>query len=146
MEEQRRSYFKDLDKEHAKRYLEKISVIESTDPYCLKRVDMSKDVLLFPLVTYPDIVNYMLFAPSPLTRDKLKCYKSLDTYCHFVSGWVKEISVKVYSNGKILITGRVCWILSSPRFSYPFQPLSQSLSIYVHNLRINCKIFFLLRC
>ena len=53
----RNKLFKKLDKEHAKRYLQNISVIQNTDPYCLERVDMSKDVLLFPSVTYPDIVN-----------------------------------------------------------------------------------------
>ena len=57
MEERGISYFKELDKEHAKRYLLKIYVIQSTDPYCLERVDIAKDVLLFPSVTYPDIVN-----------------------------------------------------------------------------------------
>ena len=48
---------KELDKEQAKGYLQKTSVIQITDPYCLERVDRSKDVLLFPSVTYPDIVN-----------------------------------------------------------------------------------------
>ena len=57
MEERRINYFKELDKEHAKRHLQKISVIQNTDPNCLERVDMSKDVLLLPSVTYPDIVN-----------------------------------------------------------------------------------------
>ena len=57
MEEQRISYFKELDKEHAKRNLQKIYVIQNTDPYSLERVDVSNDALLFLSVTYPDIVN-----------------------------------------------------------------------------------------
>ena len=38
------SYFKELDNEHAKRYLQKIFVIQNTDPCCLERVDMSKGI------------------------------------------------------------------------------------------------------
>ena len=107
-EEPRRSkYFKALDNEHASRYLQKIALIENTDPYTLKKEDLSTDILLFPAVAYPDIVNYFLFAPSPLTSEQLKCYKSLDSYYHFLSGWVKEISVKVFDKEKTLVTGRV---------------------------------------
>ena len=68
MEEQRISYFKELYKEHAKRYLQKIYFIQNTEPYCLERVDMSKDGLLFPSVTYPDIVTRFPTKRNVLTR------------------------------------------------------------------------------
>ena len=106
-EPRRNKYFKALDNEHASRYLQKIALIENTDPYTLKKEDLSTDILLFPAVAYPDIVNYFLFAPSPLTSEQLKCHKSLDSYYHFLSGWVKEISVKVFDKENTLVTGRV---------------------------------------
>ena len=68
MEEQRISYFKELDKEHAKRYLQKINVIQNTDPYSLERVDVSNDALLFPSVPYPDIVNHFSIQRNFLLR------------------------------------------------------------------------------
>ena len=61
---------------------------------------------LFPKVTYPDIVNYFLFAPSPLTKEQWKVYKSLKSYSRFVSGWVKDVGVKLFKNS-MLLQGRV---------------------------------------
>ena len=59
-----------------------------------------------PLVSYPDIVNYLLFAPSPYTAEELKCYKAMEAYNFFICGFVKEIGVKVYGN-ICLVLGRV---------------------------------------
>ena len=73
-------YLSKLDSNAKQRYLEKISVINHVDTYLLKGTDFSDSVDSYPNVTYPDIVNYFLFAPSPLTKDQLKAYKALDSY------------------------------------------------------------------
>ena len=100
-------YLQDLDDEHASRYRQKISVVENINPYTLKKQDLTSDIRYFPSITYPDIVNYMLFAPSPVTSEELKCYKSLDAFNQFMQGWVKEIGVKVCKDERLILSGRV---------------------------------------
>ena len=51
--------------------------------------DDNKD--LFPNITSPDIVNYLVFRPSAITHDQLKAYKSLESYNFFMSGWVRDV-------------------------------------------------------
>ena len=103
----RSEYFKELDKEHSSRYITKISIIENVDPYTLTKADLSTYVELFPAVSYPDMVNYFLSAPSPMSSEELKCYKSLAAYNHFQSGWVKEVGVRLFKEEKTLVIGRV---------------------------------------
>ena len=89
MDVQLSSYANCLSSVPRKRYIEKISKINFLDPYSFKKsdLDFSKDAI--PAITYPDICNYLLFAPSPYTADELKCYKSLDAFNYFVSGFYK---------------------------------------------------------
>ena len=35
---------------------------------------------------------------SPLTKEELKVYESLDSYNQFASGWVKEVKIKLLLN------------------------------------------------
>ena len=100
-------YFQCLSSESKKRYLAKISKIENVDPYCLKKENLNSDTECFPKISYPDIVNYLLFAPSPVTAEELKCYKSMEAYNYFLCGWVKEITVKIFKDESCLILGRV---------------------------------------
>ena len=58
-------YLKSLDNKTAQRYKEKIGIINNLDPYTLKRKELNENIELYPAVTYPDMVNYFLFAPSP---------------------------------------------------------------------------------
>ena len=55
-----------LDRLHFARYQEKLSLIDGIDPY-----NVSKESA-FPAVTYPDIVNYLVFGPSPFTMEDLR--------------------------------------------------------------------------
>ena len=56
----------------------------------IKKDEMMTRIENFPSISYLDIVNYFLFALSPLTKEELKAYKGLDSCNQFVSGWVKE--------------------------------------------------------
>ena len=78
--------YSDFDETSRKRYDEQISIIEGIDPYTLKKSQLSSEFENFPHITYPDIVNYLLFAPSPYSRGDLKNFRSLESYNHFVCG------------------------------------------------------------
>ena len=82
-------YFQCLSSESKKRYLAKISKIENVDAYCLKKENLNSDTACFPKISYTDIVNYLLFAPSPVTTEELKCYKSMEAYSFFFM-WMGE--------------------------------------------------------
>ena len=73
-------YLKSLDSKMTQRYKDKFGIINNLDPYTLKRKELNENIELYPAVTYPDMVDYFLFALSPLTSDELKCYKSLQSY------------------------------------------------------------------
>ena len=106
------AYFNALDNESKKRYLEKIKEIDEIDPYSLKKKDFSANYEDFPSIGYPDFVNYLLFSPSPVTKEDLKNYKSLESYNHFVCGWVREVLVYARSDMKnIIITGKVSFVI-----------------------------------
>ena len=105
-------YFKGLENNSKARYKEKINLLGGCDPYDIKKDQMVVNIDKFPSVTYPDIANYFLFALSPLTKEELKAYKGLESYNQFVSGWVKEVSMKEFPDDKILVTGRVSVLVS----------------------------------
>ena len=90
-----------------KRYQEKLDHIAGEDPYSVDRELLSSDPDIFPEVTYPDIVNYLIFNPSPCTKDDLKSYKGLAAYNQFLMGWFREVGVKVYEPN-ILVKAKVC--------------------------------------
>lgn len=96
-----------LDPVERARYVEKLKQIGNADPYVLK--NLSSDVSLLPAVTYPDIVNYLVYSPSPYTLDDLKCYKGLEAYNQFVSGWVFSISAGVI-DGKHVVKAKVSYL------------------------------------
>lgn len=69
--------------------------------------------------SYPDLVNYLLYTTSFVTKEEVKNYKSLDSYKYFVAGWVRQINWKVYDD-VVLIRGKVkhSYRVSQP----PLQP------------------------
>jgi hypothetical protein len=116
MDVQLSDYAKLLPKDARTRYIEKIANISFEDPY-----NQDKDVFDYgrehlPQTSYPDIVNYLMFAPSPATSEELKCFKSMDAYHHFVSGFIKSVGVKVYGPDIRLVFSRV---LHSMKLSLP---------------------------
>ena len=85
------------------RYLMKCSEI-GFDPYKLAKEDFDDEMM--PPTSYPDIVNYFLYKKSFYTEDNMNCYKSLEAYNFFVSGWIKEIKTKKLKD-YILLMGKV---------------------------------------
>ena len=49
----------------------------------------------WPSITHIQVGVYLLCTPSPYTNEELLNYKSLDPYINFVSGWVREVLVKI---------------------------------------------------
>ena len=45
----------------------------------------------FPSVTYPDIMNYLIFSASSFTSEKLKAYKCLEAYKQVTEGCVRRL-------------------------------------------------------
>ena len=104
----RLTYRETLDTASKQRYDEKLELIDHEDPYQIDNKSWIQDVDEWANVTYPDIVNYLLFTKSAYTMDELKSYKGLEAYNQFVSGWVRDGRVKVYStSGLVLHTAKV---------------------------------------
>ena len=109
-------YAKKLPQEARERYIEKIAQISFDDPYLINSNDFDTGTDFLPKTSYPDIVNYLLFAPSPSTGEELKSYKSMESYQHYVSGFVKSVGTKCYPGDICLVYGRV---LHSMKLSIP---------------------------
>ena len=109
----RSNVFHSLENKSRKRYLEKIKSVGDMDPYTLKKYGLLSDFETFPSICYPDVINYLLFAPSPLTKEELKNYRSFESYNHFVCGWVRDVAVYSTPNidYNVIITGRVSGLL-----------------------------------
>ncbi|XP_067654064.1 uncharacterized protein [Haliotis asinina] len=81
-----------LDKVSRARYLEKTVVIDNEDPYRIPRSEWSDDHKYLPATSYVDIVNYLVFSPSPFySLSDMRNYRSLEAYDRFVCGWVRDI-------------------------------------------------------
>ena len=85
------------------RYLQKLKDIGDKDPYEMRNDEWSTDVNLYPAITYPDIVNYLVNSCSAYSLEELKGYKSLEAYNYFVSGWVQEIKQATLEDRCVLI-------------------------------------------
>lgn len=110
LKEQAVKYRDSLDQTERERYDGKLKLIEGADPYEMPASVLSEDVNILPKVTYPDIVNYLVFSPSPYTSDDLKSYKGLDAYNQFVCGWVRDKSTRMINN-KCLVKAKVSLVI-----------------------------------
>ena len=58
---------------------------------------------LWPRITHIHLGMYLLYSASPYTGEDLLNYKSLDCYINFISGWVKEVLVKVFDKKRVVL-------------------------------------------
>ncbi|CAI5696237.1 unnamed protein product [Oreochromis niloticus] len=103
-----KAYREGLGPQERPRYLEKLRFIGGADPYELAPSSWINDnPESLVSIAHPDIVNYLVFSPSPYTAEDLKSFKSLEAYNQMVCGWVREMQYQVISdrcvvNAKIL--------------------------------------------
>ena len=107
-------YLCSLDSESKERYKAKIACIGFIDPYldfdpCYASLDDNDEAL--PAITYPDIVNYLLFSHSAYTSQQLKCYKSLEAFNQVTEGWVRDIQ-SMEKNDLEVVKGRVSFVIN----------------------------------
>ena len=62
-------YHDGLDPQEKARYEGKLKLLGGEDPYEMTASMLSEDVKLLPKITYLDIVNYLVFSPSPYMSD-----------------------------------------------------------------------------
>ena len=137
-----------------KRYNEKTSVIQ-VDPYELPDAEFTIDHHKWPLLSYVDMLDFLIFKQSYYTREQLRNVKSLDAQELVQDGWVREILHKeIHGNhllrAKVLITFCCCFLpslfLSSvvpyprPRFVHP-PPPHPPLSTSTSNAGLHWSIF-----
>lgn len=84
------SYVSTLDPPSKKRYLEKLKLIDGVDPY-IESDDFSTAFDDLPPITYMDVINYLVFTPSPFSAEDMKAYKSLEAYNQVLEGWVRDV-------------------------------------------------------
>ena len=95
--------------EDKKRYLEKLAFIGGDDPYSIPTEEWQDDVASWPAITYIHVGLYLLFTPSPYTKEDLENYKSMDSYERFLAGWVREVLVKRCSGDIVLMVAKVSY-------------------------------------
>ena len=100
-------YFYTLEANVRSRYIEKTKFCDGIDPYRLKKSDFSYNHDDFPLITFPDISNYLVLSTSFYTTQQMKAFKSMEDYNFFVSGWVKDVGSKNLNDGSRLVYARV---------------------------------------
>ena len=100
-------YMEKLDPPTRKRYKEKLKVIGGVDPYCIEGDDANSTEATIPDITYFDVVNYLVFSPSPYTTEDMKPYKSLETYNQVLEGWVTKVKVYWHADKVAVIQGQV---------------------------------------
>ena len=83
-----------------KRYLTKLNIDGCTlqDPYAIEESLWSEDMSKWPDLQFGDIYTYLVDTEGCYTKEKLKAFKSLETYNYFYNGYVQTIYF--YLSGK----------------------------------------------
>ena len=87
-------FYRQLDSVGKRRYREKLDMLHlDMDPYLTAPDVWIGSPESWPDVTFPDICTYLLFSPSPCTKDDLKAYKSTEAWKYVTSGYVSGIKL-----------------------------------------------------
>ena len=81
------SYAANLSKKTKVRYVSKISVINSADPF-LEVIAEAEATSELPPVEANDLVSCLILQTSFITSSQFKARKGLDAYNQFACGWV----------------------------------------------------------
>ena len=100
------TYAESLPPESKQRYLQKITVIGSADPFLLQGTSLQQAQAPLPAVDASDLVSYLVLQTSYITAKQFKAHKSLEAYNQFANGWVKQVESWTVDH-KVVVTGRV---------------------------------------
>ena len=97
------NYLKSLPETEKTSYKAKLTLSDGfalPDPFAIE--EWSDNTSKIPEVTYPDIYSYLVDTPSEFTKEKMKCYKSLEAYNFFICGHVQDIYSHEFISSKEL--------------------------------------------
>ena len=124
-------YFLSLDDKSKQIYEVKINNVQGYDPYQIKKENFQTILANFHQWHKSFLTTYFLFSLSPLTKQELKRYKSLECYNHLASGLVKEVKIKIILKKYVL---KLPWLLDgSVRNIFP--------SLFYCSILNRCTVF-----
>ena len=92
-----------VDRDSKNRYMEKLKLINSQDPYELPKHTWQDDISLWPSITYVNVCLYLVLRKGPYTEEDMLNYKSLDSFINFQKGWVREVLVAEVNTKRVII-------------------------------------------
>ncbi|KAI4463425.1 exonuclease phage-type/recb c-terminal domain-containing protein [Holotrichia oblita] len=108
----------------AKRYKEKIKLINNVDPFSLQDKEVSFLVDSFPKIQFVDIMAYLVFTHSFYTKEQIKAYKSLQSYKYLESGFVIKLGTKIIKDLVVLV-GKVSYFYDCFSTTVPIVPIRE---------------------
>ena len=98
-------YLDHLSKEENTRYMFKLHVLGTCDPYTAPAAVFQplKTAKSLPDLQFGDVYIYLVENPSPYTAARMRAYKSTDCYKYFQSGWVNNAAVWEVKDKKFFI-------------------------------------------
>ena len=85
-------YLDHLSKEEKTRYMFKLQVLGTCDPYTAPAA-VFQPLKTLPDLQFRDVYIYLAENPSPYTAARMRAYKSPDSYMYFQSGWVNNAAI-----------------------------------------------------
>lgn len=82
------------------------------DPGSILKSNWSRNLSIFPEVTFPDICNYLLGKTDKYSEETLKSFKSLTGYKLFKDGHVLDLQFHKVPNKSAILVHYVLFILS----------------------------------